>query len=174
MENIQCRKSCWWEEHSTLHCLLCERPALLSVSRNTSMSIWGRSNRDSVRSDVTTAVACMSKYSSAFVVWKMNDQRWNLSLLKGSHTLQRELQNESGSCVSKANRQSSKIIIMIIALKGATPYFFNLLTAPQSLQHLRSSGLGAIVCKSHATHQAPITCHMSRATWYKGQLGYLV
>ena len=44
------------------------------------------------------------------------------------------------------------------------------------LQHIRSSGPGAIVCKSRATHRALITCNMScyvpRGT--KGQLSYQV
>ena len=36
------------------------------------------------------------------------------------------------------------------------------------LQHACSSGPGAIVCKSHATHWALITYSMLQATWYKG------
>ena len=51
------------------------------------------------------------------------------------------------------------IIIIIIAFKGAIQDF---LRSPHSaanhLQHIRSSGLGAIVCKSRATHRALITC----------------
>ena len=51
------------------------------------------------------------------------------------------------------------IIIVIIAFKGAIR---NFLQSPQSaanrLQHVRSSGPGATVCKSRATHQALITC----------------
>ena len=54
------------------------------------------------------------------------------------------------------------IIIIIIALKGAIRDF---LQSPHSaancLQHARSSGPGAIVCKSRATHPALITCNMS-------------
>ena len=64
------------------------------------------------------------------------------------------------------------IIIIIIAFKGAIRDF---LQSPHSaancLQHARSSGPGAIVCKSRATHRALITCNMScyvRATWYEG------
>ena len=52
------------------------------------------------------------------------------------------------------------IIIMIIAFKGAIRDFF--LQSPHSaancLQHARSSGPGAIVCKSRATHRVLITC----------------
>ena len=51
------------------------------------------------------------------------------------------------------------IIIIIIAFKGA---ILDFLQSPHSaancLQHARSSGSGAIVCKSRATHQALITC----------------
>ena len=51
------------------------------------------------------------------------------------------------------------IIIIIIAFKGAIRDF---LQSPHSatncLQHVRSSGPGAIVCKSHATHRVLITC----------------
>ena len=51
------------------------------------------------------------------------------------------------------------IIIIIIAFKGAIRDF---LQSPHSaancLQHARSSGPGAIVCKSRATHRALITC----------------
>ena len=51
------------------------------------------------------------------------------------------------------------IIIIIIAFKGAIRDF---LQSPHSaancLEHTRSSGPGAIVCKSRATHRALITC----------------
>ena len=51
------------------------------------------------------------------------------------------------------------IIIIIIAFKGA---FRDFIQSPHSaancLQHVRSSGPGAIVCKSRATHRALITC----------------
>ena len=68
-------------------------------------------------------------------------------------------------------------IMIIIALIGAirdflqSPYW-----ATNCLQHVRSSGPGAIVCKSRATHRALITCSMS---WYvphdtKGKLSYLI
>ena len=67
------------------------------------------------------------------------------------------------------------IIIIIIAFKGAirdclkSPHY-----AANRLQHIRSSGPGAIVCKSRATHRALITCNMScyvpRGT--KGELSY--
>ena len=51
------------------------------------------------------------------------------------------------------------IIIIIIAFKGAIR---DLLQSPHStancLQHVRSSGPSAIVCKSRATHRALISC----------------
>ena len=61
------------------------------------------------------------------------------------------------------------IIVIIIAFKGAIRDF---LQSPHSaancIQHVRSSGPGAIVCKSRATHRALITgkfhvaCHLVR------------
>ena len=56
------------------------------------------------------------------------------------------------------------IIIMIIAIawEGAIQdCFYNLLTAANHLQHVHSSGPGAVVCKSRATHQTLIMCNMS-------------
>ena len=56
------------------------------------------------------------------------------------------------------------IIIIIITFKGAIRDF---LQSPHSatncLQHVRSSGPGAIMCKSRATHRALITgkCHVT-------------
>ena len=51
------------------------------------------------------------------------------------------------------------IIIIIITFKGAIQYFLQSPhCAANCLQHVRSSGPGAIVCKSRATHQALITC----------------
>ena len=51
------------------------------------------------------------------------------------------------------------IMMMIIAFKGAIR---DLLESPHSaancLQHVRSSGMRAIVCKSRATHRALISC----------------
>ena len=67
------------------------------------------------------------------------------------------------------------IIIIIIAFKGAIRDF---LQSPHSaakrLQHARSSGPGAIVCKSCATRRALITCNMScyMPLGTKGQLSY--
>ena len=51
------------------------------------------------------------------------------------------------------------MMMIIIAFKGAIRDF---LQSPHSaancLQHVRSSGPGAIVCKSRETHRALITC----------------
>ena len=69
------------------------------------------------------------------------------------------------------------IIIIIIVFKGAIRDF---LQSPHSaanrLQHVRSSGPGAIVCKSRATHRALITCQVSCYVPFgtKGQLSYSV
>ena len=59
----------------------------------------------------------------------------------------------------QAEYNDNIIIIIIIAFKGAIRDF---LQSPHSaancLQHVRSSGPGATVCKSRATHVALITC----------------
>ena len=52
------------------------------------------------------------------------------------------------------------VIMIIVALKGAIRDFYSLFTA-NCLQHVRSSGQGAIMCKSRATHRALIMCNMS-------------
>ena len=67
------------------------------------------------------------------------------------------------------------IIIIIIAFKGAIQDFIQSPhSAANCLQHARSSGPGAIVCKSRATHRALITCNMSCYVplGTKGQLSY--
>ena len=57
----------------------------------------------------------------------------------------------------------------MIALKGTIRDFLQSPhCAANCLQHVRSSGLGAIVCKSRATNRALITCNMLYATWYEG------
>ena len=57
-----------------------------------------------------------------------------------------------------------------IVLKSAIRDFF--LQSPHCaancLQHVRSSGPGADVCKSRAALKALNTCNMSCATWYEG------
>ena len=54
------------------------------------------------------------------------------------------------------------ITTIIIAYKGAIRYFLQSPhCAANRLQHVRSSGPGAIVCKSRATYRALITCNMS-------------
>ena len=66
-------------------------------------------------------------------------------------------------------------MIIIVAFKGSNR---DSLQSPHSaahrLQHVRSSGPGAIVCKPRVKHRALITCNMSccvpRGT--KGQLSY--
>ena len=66
--------------------------------------------------------------------------------------------------LSKFVTWASLIIIIIIAFKGAIRDF---LQSPHSaancLQHARSSGPGAVVCKSRATYRALITrkCHVT-------------
>ena len=64
------------------------------------------------------------------------------------------------------------IIIIIITFKGAIREFFQSPhCAVNRLQHVRSTGPGAIVCKSCATHRALITRIVQRAmlhaTWYE-------
>ena len=73
----------------------------------------------------------------------------------------------SESMILQVNQSSLPLIIIIIAFKGAIPSMRDFLQSPHSavncLQHVRSSGLGAIVCKSRATHRALITfkCHVT-------------
>ena len=66
------------------------------------------------------------------------------------------------------------IMIIIIALKDTIRDFLQSPhCAARRLQHVRLSGPGAIVCKSHATHQVLITrnlCCVPRGS--KGQLSY--
>ena len=58
---------------------------------------------------------------------------------------------------------------MILALKDAIRYFLQSAhCAANCLQHIHSSGAGAIVCKSRAAHRAIITCNMLCTTWYEG------
>ena len=68
--------------------------------------------------------------------------------------------------ITTTTTTTTTIIIIIIAMKK------RLLQSPHCakncLQHVRSSGQGAIVCKSRVTHRALITCNMSCATWYEG------
>ena len=60
------------------------------------------------------------------------------------------------------------IIIIIIIFKGAIGDVYNLLTAPQTvLQQVRSSGPGAIMWESRATHRVFITCNLPCASWYE-------
>ena len=40
--------------------------------------------------------------------------------------------------------------------------------AANCLQHVRSNGPGANMCKSRAAHRAFTTCNMPCATWYEG------
>ena len=76
------------------------------------------------------------------------------------------------SCTSRLLRCSSSwgrkkiqtMIIIIIAFKGAIRDFVQSPhCAANHLQHVRSSGPSANVCKSRATHWALISCNMS---WY--------
>ena len=75
-----------------------------------------------------------------------------------------ERRSRAGVCLSECLlqchlEQNLIIIIIIIAFKGAIRDF---LQSPHSaancLQHVRSSGPSATVCKSRATHRALITC----------------
>ena len=70
---------------------------------------------------------------------------------------------------------SPNLIIIIIALKGAIQ---DLLQSPHCtancLQHVRSRGMSATVCISHAAHRALIKCntHTCVPCGTKGQLSY--
>ena len=66
------------------------------------------------------------------------------------------------------------MMMMMIALKGENRYF---LQSPHYAvdcpQHVRSSGPGAIVCKSCATQRALITCNMQCAIWQSWNRMYI-
>ena len=67
------------------------------------------------------------------------------------------------------------LIITLITFKGAVQDFLQCLhCAANRVQHICSSGLGKIVCKSCATHQMLITCNMLCyvLSGTKGQLSY--
>ena len=64
--------------------------------------------------------------------------------------------------------------IVTIVLKAWFEIFTISSYAMNCLQHVRSSGPGATVCKSRATHRALITCNLQCATWYKGTAQLLV
>ena len=61
------------------------------------------------------------------------------------------------------------LLLIIIAFKGAIrDYLQSLHCAANCLQHVRSNGPGAVMCKSRETHRALITCNLQCATWYEG------
>ena len=67
------------------------------------------------------------------------------------------------------------ITMIMIAFKGVIRDFLQSPhCAASCLQHVRSSGTGAVVCKSHATHRALIMCNMLCYVpcGMKGQLSY--
>ena len=68
------------------------------------------------------------------------------------------------------------VIIIIIILKRRNSRFFFFKSPHRTancLQHVSSSGPGAIVCKSRAARRALIACNMSCATWYEGKVQLL-
>ena len=67
------------------------------------------------------------------------------------------------TCNAEAVNEFLIIIIIIITFKGAIRDFLQSHSAVFCLQHVRSSGPGATVCKSRATHRALITgkCHVT-------------
>ena len=73
-------------------------------------------------------------------------------------------------CLSFLLSLYASLIIMIMTLKGVIPVFFcfTISSLCRCLQHVHSSGQGAIVCKLRATHQALSICNMLFATCYKG------
>ena len=60
------------------------------------------------------------------------------------------------------------IIIITIIILEIRDFLQSLHCVANCLQHVRSSGLGAIMCKSCTTHWALIKCNILCATWYKG------
>ena len=81
--------------------------------------------------------------------------------------------------VAAAAAAAVVVVVVVIGFKGAIRdfFFFFFLQSPHSaancLQFARSSGPGAIVCKSRATHPSLITCNMCYVPLgTKGQLSY--
>ena len=68
------------------------------------------------------------------------------------------------------------VLIIIMTWKAQIKNFFNLFTAPWTVlnMYIHSSGQGAVMCKSRATHRVPITHDMSCAGWYEGTAQLLV
>ena len=61
------------------------------------------------------------------------------------------------------------MMMIMTAFKGAVRIFLQSShCASNCLQHVRSSGQGAIVCKSRAIHCVLVTCSVLSATWYEG------
>ena len=79
--------------------------------------------------------------------------------------------NDTTTSMDSYDTQNNVVIIitiimmmMITALRGAIRDFLQCPhCAAYCLEHVRSSGLGAIVCKSRATHRALITCNLQCA-----------
>ena len=60
-------------------------------------------------------------------------------------------------------------VVIVIALEGAIRDFLKSPhCATNCLQHVHSSGPGAIVCELRATHRTIIKCNLQCATWYEG------
>ena len=113
-----------------------------------------------------------------FVGWLVNGDNNN-----NNNNNNININNNNNEKKKKNNNNMIMIIIMmmnmmmmmIIALKGDNRFFFFFFFFVQSpysaancLQHVHSSGQGAIMCKSRTAHRVLITCNMSCATWYKG------
>ena len=65
----------------------------------------------------------------------------------------------SSSSMNETTTTTTTTTTIIIAFKGAIRDFLQFShSAANCLQHVRSSGPGATVCKSRATHRALITC----------------
>ena len=131
------------------------------------LSLWFcRGNVSPVSRDLSSAMSGYTRDRSL----PAYTERW----LRYSHKTWRVTQMTLSYSV-KTWRVTQIIIIIIIAFKGA---IWDFLQSPHSaancLQHARSSGPGAIVCKSRATHRVLITCNMScyMPLGTKGQLSY--
>ena len=112
----------------------------------------------------------ISQFSAGRPAWRsqqvsgtlpLGQLEWHIDRVYTIGFSSRQVRMGSGDC--------EVIIIIIIAFKGA---FRDFLQSPHSavncLQHIRSSGPGAIMCKLRATHRAfitcklPVTCHLVR------------
>ena len=113
--------------------------------------VKGVSQQTSAVAEWAELLLCSPPYINDDLSWQMNKGTNQLLLLYNNN-------NHNNICIQ---RRDSRFLQF--------PY-----CGTNHLQHVLSSGPGAIVCKSHATHQVVITCNMLcyEPRGMKGQLSY--